>query len=62
MSPIAAYATDPQPIQPIAGIVGRSGGEGGPGGESRFRAADVHSHGELASACPTCGQKLNLVV
>lgn len=63
MSPIAAYASAPQPIQPTAPIVGRSGdGQGGEGGQSQFQASDVHSHGELASTCPTCGHTLNLSV
>ena len=57
MSPIAAYASAPQPLQPVAPIVGRSGGE-----QSQFQASDVHSHGELASKCPTCGHTLNLSV
>lgn len=62
MSPIAAYANAPQPLQPVAPIVGRSGGEQSEGGRSQFQASDVHSHGELASACPTCGHSLNLSV
>ena len=62
MSPIAAYANTPAPISPIQAVIGRSGDESGNSGESRFQASDAHSHGELASACPTCGHALNLSV
>jgi hypothetical protein len=61
MSPIAAYASNPAPLQPISAVVGRSSGDEG-SGESRFSASEGHSHAELASTCPTCGHKLNLSV
>jgi hypothetical protein len=62
MSPIAAYANTPAPVPPIQAVTGRSGGESENSSESRFQASDAHSHGELASTCPTCGHTLNLSV
>jgi hypothetical protein len=64
MSPIAAYTNAVYtPVDPIAPTARRTGDEpGSQNGGGRFRASEGHSHGELASTCPTCGHTLNLSV
>jgi len=62
MNAISSLADPSSPLQSIAAIVGRqSQAPKQEDGQSRFQATETHSHGELSSACPNCGHKLNLV-
>jgi len=62
MNAISSLYETASPLQAVAPVAGRQAQAGRPeDGQGRFQASEVHSHGELSSACPNCGHTLNLV-